>query len=336
MPYGVHVPQIRNLREDRDLWDEFLSYWDISVERLYRLAEKEFPRLGYEFRSDSEHVTKFEGQLFYHYHRREFSRNLAPITYYNQFTIKEESLAKNFEAWLNFHDKELGSPVFISQFNFIDNTYDAAEFQGIRDLLGKRDMSEQAARGFLREVAVTLARRTAGYAFWAYRDIVNDSLYNSSFERGLEGFESSGECRVIRRQSGEAAVSLSTGAQIWQELRYTAVPSTDGEGRVLVDGFCHSRAVVRVAYWNNETVVRLEPGPFTIDLPNRPRSEEGTNFLHCLLVRCDEGEIEVDKLALFSIILTNLMYDRRLNARPVVEEVRSLNAHVRELSGRSN
>jgi hypothetical protein len=332
MPRGVHVPQLRTLREHSELWGEFLSYWDSAVERLYRLAEKEFSGLGYEFRSDSEHIPKLGGQLFYHYHRREFSRGFAPTTYYNQFTIRQEDLLKNFEEWLDFHDKELGCPVFLSQFNFIDNTYDATDHQALRAQLGVRDMSEQGALKFLREIPTVLARRTAGYAFWAYRDIVNDSLYNSSFERGLEGFESCGECAVDRRQSGEAVVRMSASAQIWQELRSVAVSPVDCDGRVLVDGICHSAAVVRVAYWANEVVIRVEPGPFTIELPNTPQSDQATTYLHCFLVRCEEGEIEVDKLALFSIIFTNVMYDRNLTPRPVVEEVRRLNARVLEIS----
>jgi hypothetical protein len=251
------------------------------------------------------------------------------MTYYNQFSFKETNLNKNFSEWVRFQKHEIGERFFISQFNFIDNTYDSSEFENIREHLGKRDMTAQTAEGFLKTVTTELATATHGYALWAYRDIPNDCLFNSRFEKGLEGYEYSGELRTQRRPSGETIVCMQGHSRIWQDLKYCPLGGRLKETTLFVKGFCTEEAEVQLAYWENKQTFRVGPGIFTLELRNdtyeAPLTKE---HLHCILVECLSGNISIERLAFYNIELTNLMYDRDLQARPLVHTVRDLNAQL--------
>lgn len=251
------------------------------------------------------------------------------MTYYNQFTIKEQDILKNFTAWLDMHDAEMDEPVFISQFNFIDNSYDAREFDKIRPHLGTRNMDTQSASDFLSELAPVIFSRTLGYAFWAYRDIPNDSLYNSRFDKGLEGFESTESVSAVTRSSGQVVIRIDAVGQLWQNLKFSVIASGDVEARLLIVGNCLSSGELEIGYWDNQATIRVEPGPFSLEIRNQPAPKnQHESFRACLWVRCLNGSVEIERLALFNIELTNLMYDRNLTPRPLVDGVRMLNREV--------
>jgi hypothetical protein len=328
-PNGYAFSESGILPENPDLWHAFLEYWDRTIERLFRLAHSQFPNLGYEYRSDSEHLQKQQGQLYYHYHRRMFSTTCFPMTYYNQFSCKETDLSKNFNQWVRLQQSEIGERFFISQFNCVDNTYDSSEFDAIRQHLGARDMTHQTIEGFLKTIDTQLATATLGYAFWAYRDIPNDCLYNSHFERGLEGFEQIGTVLPERQPAGDTVVRMAGLSRIWQDLKYCPLGGRLKETTLWVKGTCTEQAEITLAYWGNRKTFQLEPGKFSIELRNDTYdSPPSKDELHCALVECLTGSITVERVAFFNIELTNLMYNRENQQRPLVQTVRDLNERL--------
>jgi hypothetical protein len=328
-PNGYELSESGMLRDNPDIWHVFLEYWDRIIERLFRLAHNEFPGLGYEYRSDSEHLVKQHDTLFYHYHRRMFSTSCFPMTYYNQFSFKEVDLARNFRLWLNFQEQEVQEKVFISQFNFIDNTYDSSEFDNIKEFLGQRDMTSPTAQAFLDNLSTELAARTHGYALWAYRDIPNDCLFNSRFEQKLLGFDHTGEVVATQRTSGETVIEMRGESKIWQDLKHCPIGGRLKETTLRVRGVALEQSTITLGFWGNRSTCEVTPGAFCIELSNENyTARDGKEFLHCALVECARGSIVVERMAFFNIELTNLMYDRDLRARPLVQNVRSLNARL--------
>ncbi|WP_028770487.1 hypothetical protein [Silanimonas lenta] len=202
-------------RADDDSAPWFHRYWDwLKLEELHRPAQAQIPLLGYEVRSDKEPRwqvdaagrRKVAGWID---HRSTYRQpGAVPLVMYwapfwgarneGESLRAEESLAllggmlAEASAWSG------DRPVFINQFNLIDNTPGHEHNATLPD--------DQIAPFLRGAVCVLKNHGVLGAGLWTGRDYEESPLYNPSFAYGLEGWHLvDGEGRAI--PEGEALLT---------------------------------------------------------------------------------------------------------------------------------
>ena len=213
-------------------YGDFLKFADrqlmeMVLPRVAAAARRGAPRvrLSYEIRVDSEPVWSRgrDSEPDWFDHRTTW--NLIPdypiiTAYFNPYwgafnegdVITPETAAERLTYMLDeMEERILGKPIFFDQLNFVDAT---PSFVLNSRLEGERDIGR-----FLELSLSTLKQRSLGYAVWAFRAYEADSLYNSSFEDGLRGWQTfePDRARVSDdRVRGEKYLRLDPGGVVQQ------------------------------------------------------------------------------------------------------------------------
>lgn len=173
----------------------FHGYWDwLLVERFMKPADALFPALSLEVRVDSD--PRFEpgpdgqpvvAEWIGHPGMLALPKG-QPLTiywapYWGALNQGEKLPAARslelFEAMLAQFG-QAGRPMFIDQFNFVDNTPGHEHNAVIRP---------EDTAAFLHAAVCTMARHDViGYGLWTARDYAESPLYNPAFGYGLEGW----------------------------------------------------------------------------------------------------------------------------------------------------
>lgn len=218
----------------------YYHYWDwLAIEKLFRPAEQLMPNLSYEARVDKDPilVAASEGaprvaQWFTHEPMFRMPTS-APLTiYYAPFwgavndgeTLSADRALTLFDRLLT-ETRALsdGAPVFIDQFNFLDNTPGAESNAIIQD--------DEIGAFLNRSNCLMRTRGVIGYGVWTSRDYRESRLFNPSFAYQLDGWDL---VQRSRRQSfaplvpladGDFALNLAAGDALSQMI-------TDARGRV--------------------------------------------------------------------------------------------------------
>src|SRR5690606_2086158 len=125
-------------------------------------------------------------------HERTFDLGGAPnattIIYYTpawgaenkgDLASAEEAMAR-FRYLLQQVREHTQNPVFIDQFNFVDNTPGFERNTRI---------DPPQVGDFLKQAGQAIAGQTAGYALWTMWDVTSNIAANGEFERGLDGWK---------------------------------------------------------------------------------------------------------------------------------------------------
>lgn len=210
----------------------------------------------------------------------------------------------------------------LAQFNFVD---DSPGFRGIR-------IVPEELQTFFDGAAPLLLENTRGYGFWTYHDYRSDLLYNSSFERDLEGWTVTGAPRVVVDHGGDRGLVLAEGESIAQTLegldrQYGLLNAPEIE-------FCVRFSVT------TETFLRVETGGPSTTLALNPAESN-----HCqrvpngwtagatnlpIVISSEQGEARLDGLSLFLHVQKMGIYEADGTPGAVVPMIRRLNGMLQE------
>ncbi|MCB1582164.1 MAG: hypothetical protein KDI92_03800 [Xanthomonadales bacterium] len=123
--------------------------------------------------------------------------------------LSAEQALKNFEYFLKLVSGE-GKNInhVIEQFNFYDNTPYFPNNANIKP-------AEIAQ--FLISAGPLLKQYAQGVGVWAYKDYLDNGLYNASFEMGLDGWETSGNVQ-LKQNTGDQQLSMAVNSTITQSV----------------------------------------------------------------------------------------------------------------------
>lgn len=191
----------------------FSRFWDEWLLRVFAESRAVMPNLNMEVRVDCDPVPTPERFVC---HESTFDLGGVPdattIIYYTpawgadnngDLASADEALAR-FRYMLEQVRRHTGNPIFIDQFNFVDNT------PGFE----RNTRIDPAQVGeFLKRVGDEIASKTAGYALWTMWDVTANIAANGEFERSLDGWKATGATVMHSPENGND-VHLKAGGTL--------------------------------------------------------------------------------------------------------------------------
>ncbi|MCC7339785.1 MAG: hypothetical protein IT170_01765 [Bryobacterales bacterium] len=316
----------------------FSRFWDEWLLRLFAESRTVMPNLNMEVRVDCDPVPEPERFVC---HERTFDLGGAPnattIIYYTpawgadnkgDLASVNEAMAR-FDYLLAQVRKHTENPIFIDQFNFVDNT---PGFER-NTRIDPSQMSE-----FLKRAGQAIAGKTAGYALWTMWDVTANIAANGEFERGLDGWRTTGATVMHSVDNGnhvhlEAGGTLSyfvreggrEGVPIRADLPFTLRFQTREASR--------PRFGVEVLNPQGERIffkegVAPDPATGVVQLGGLPYFA-GRETLRILN---QGGAVNIDGILLFNGRQENGIFTADGEPKPFAAEIIALNQRLAELS----
>lgn len=191
----------------------FSRFWDEWLLELLAKSRAVMPDLNMEVRTDCDPVP---APKYYACHERTYdlggTPNATTIVYYtpawgaeNHGDLASAARAsERFRYMLAKIRQHTDNPIFIDQFNFVDNT---PGFEH-NTRIDPAQMSE-----FLQQAGGIIAGETTGYALWTMWDVTANIAANGEFERGLDGWKTTGATLMNSVGNGKY-VHLSPGGTL--------------------------------------------------------------------------------------------------------------------------
>ena len=259
----------------------YYEFWDwLAIEKLFRPAERLVPNLSYEVRVDKDPIFQTDtggAPTVVHWftHERMFQvPSSGPLTiYYAPFWgAANQGEELSADRALMLFDRLLsesrhlsgGKPLFIDQFNFLDNTPGAESNARIR---------ESEIGSFLERSRCLMKNHgVVGYGVWTYRDHRESRLFNPSFGYRLDGWELTrrrgrrAADPLVQVADGDLALELSEGDVLSQRVTDARgrIPAQDGRDDFVclraTAGGSPSRVVLTVGDQSHPTTLALPRG----------------------------------------------------------------------------
>jgi hypothetical protein len=295
--------------------ERFYRFWDRWLLNVYEKSADVFPGLSMEVRVDCEPVATARQYIC---HEDTFDlggRDVPTVLYYSPAWGAEnrgdEATAAQalgrFRYLLDRVRTHTKHPLFIDQFNFVDNTPGFERNTRIRS-------DELIA--FLEQTASLLETHSSGYGLWTFADVPANVIANGSFELGFNDWKREGKITLIKSPGAQGnQVQLAAGAElshnlppnIWVRSDRDIFASTVSAGtfpaRLSLEVFRPGEGLL---YRRNVTVT--EPG--SLRFTDLPRTKVGDS----LKLRVEKGILIIDDLMLYNTVQENGIYD--LNGRP--------------------
>lgn len=324
----------------------FHGYWDwLLTERFVAPAAALFPAFSLEARIDAEprYEPGPDGQpaitgWIGHAGMMRLPEGQPPVIYWAPFwgaanqgeQLPASRALELFDALLaQSAERSGGRPVFVDQFNVVDNTPGYEHNAIIRP-------AEVPA--FLHAVACTMkARDVLGYGWWTTRDYAESPLHNPAFGYGLEGWTlaradgAAPESALEGLPSGDFQLALRAGDTLAQQVppRRGRLPRA---GDALPDRACVEAEV------REPGTLSLSAGgdavALAFDAPGRQRrcaglapmpGEDGLP----VRLRLASGALALREVQVFDHVQYGGLYDLEGQPGPVLEPLRRLNRDFR-------
>jgi hypothetical protein len=319
----------------------FHRYWDwLLTDRLFPGVRQHIQALTLEARIDRDPlpVTAADGSRSYRWigHEASYSPHgaAAMSLYWAPFwgaenrgeTLSAARAAELFTTLLaEASAGSGGSPLFVDQFNVIDNTLGHAH---------NASLAAQALPDFMTRAGCALHRAKAlGYGYWSVYDYAESPLYNPTFGYGLDGWQldtgdrTPASTRLHTLDSGDQQLRLVSGDRLSQ-----TIPATRGRLPQQDSGF--DNQVCLHAVTDTGAVIHLSAGgeAVTLHLPAGHRGEACTAIAPTpdahgleLTLSLDQGRATFNAIALFDHVQTGGVHDRHGQALPLREPLLALN-----------
>jgi hypothetical protein len=255
----------------------FYAYWDwLLMQKLFLPAENRIPKLSYEARVDREPYpqTGADGktEMTWIGHESTYrppDANALAIYWAPFWGAKNEGEKLDAAEALRLFGGLLGGvrknsgalPIFIDQFNVIDNT---------REFSHNATIALAAIPEFM-DAAYCLMRRNGvfGYAYWTVKDFAASPMFNPSFSYGLDGWSvAAGEGAkgpsLTKQSSGDYNLELHAGdtvTQVLSERRGWTRKDAGGKSfQVCLTGRNSAPAIVEVGAGMEPVSLRFDGG----------------------------------------------------------------------------
>ncbi len=311
----------------------YYAFHDHLWLKLLAMSREAFPDMNFEIRTDCDPTGG--GPLFCHDQTFDLGGEGITVVYYSpgwgapnkgDLATGEEA-ARLFEAMLETVRQKTDNPIFVDQFNFVDNTM---EF--------RRNTSIDPAElpDFLARSAEIIKSRTMGYGLWTMQDKPRSVLTNGSFELEDRHWTIEGG-RIVDGPAGGRSLFLETGGEAGHELAMT------GGMRGVSDEEAHNHSMILRLFGANQGadtarfLVRVfdEKGKQLygsigsllageekiVEFKGIPGSIFGK-----LSISCMEGSARFDQALLYAFEQKNGVYDLNGTPRPFRDALLKLNA----------
>jgi hypothetical protein len=335
-------------RLDGDSAALFHAYWDwLVMYRFFAPSRRLLPRLSYEVRVDSEpaYGTDAQGQREisgWIEHRGMYRQPGAmPITlYWAPFwgaenrgeTLAPERAASLLEYLLaRAQERSGGRPLFIDQFNFVDNTL-GHEHNAV--------LAPAEVPRFLAQATCVMQQGSVvGYGIWTTRDYRESPLHNPSFAYGLEGWTLHprgrratalpGRGALVPSQSGDWELRLRGGDILTQRIppgRGRLPSSDDGlADRLCVQALAVGQAGALAADVGAEGAVLRFPGGRSTEQCTPIAIGTGEDDLTLRLRAVGRTELRLQGVWLFDHVQYGGLYDDKARPGPFLDALRQTN-----------
>jgi len=323
----------------------FHGFWDwLVIEKLYRPALSQFPRLSYEARVDRE--PRFEpgpdgapvvAEWIGHEGMTRLPDDQVLTIYWAPFwgavnqgeQLPAERSLHLFDVMLKETSDEGRRPLFIDQFNFVDNTPGHESNAVLRP--------EEIASFLHQSVCLMRSRGVVGYGLWTARDYAENSLHNPTFGYGLEGWDlqrTAGPAAAALQSlpSGDFQLRLEAGDQLAQRVpgRHGRLPRSGDE---LADQVCVEAEVIAPGL----LTVQAGTGPATtldFDAAGRQRRcgtlmPEPVDGDLPVTLRLRDGELALREVHIFDHVQHGGLYGLDGEPGPLLDAVRRMNRDFR-------
>ena len=200
----------------------YYEFWQYYLIRLFTLSQKKFPKLSMEVRIDCDPSNMGTSYVC---HESTFDlggKGDVTIVYYSS-AYRSENKGDQISAsvalsrlsylidWVRSHTS---NPIFIDQFNFVDNT---PGFEKSTRII------PDEVPDFIDMSVSILRERTIGYALWTMKDIRANVITNGSFQRGMLGWHIT-HGRLLKGQTkNRRNVMLKNGGSLEQRVEGDSV-----------------------------------------------------------------------------------------------------------------
>lgn len=304
----------------------YIEFIDKKFEELVlKPTQSIFLQTAMEIRIDKDPVKSATGENIWVGHKLYFDEKNHRGTYWAPFWGANNQGEKlplkqalfNFEYFLNYvTDNGKSTNHVIEQFNFTDNT---------PYFPNHASLNESEVAEFLSKSAPLLKKYSNGYGVWAYRDYVDNSLYNSSFEVGLDGWVTQGEVKLIKgnrdnqiKLSKDSSISQSYNphtrhmlATSYQQLNFCFVSENTGN----IDIYSSSDLVANIAVETGTNCIKFQ-------------AEKLVTAKQVELRIVANNDLVLDELKLYGFVQKLGMYDEFNSPASHLKAIKQLNVKL--------
>ena len=315
----VRIPK----KQDMDYF-YYIEFIDKKFDELILESTKAiFPMTAMEIRTDKDPAVSSSGEKIWVEHKKYFNEPNHRGTYWAPFwgaqnngeKLSVKQALHNFKYFLNYitnNGKSINH--VIEQFNFTDNT---------PYFPNNATMNDEDIPEFLINSIPLLKKYSTGYGVWAYHDYADNALYNSSFEFGLDGWNS--DKATITGNENDQQVKLSKGGFISQT--YTA-----HEHFMLARSYDTIQLCINskvkgsiTTYANDKKIntIDLTKGVNCYSLPSESLIKSPTNFK----IKANT-DLVVDEIKLYGFVQKLGLYDEFNKESAHLETIRIMNKQL--------
>lgn len=298
----------------------FYEYYDQMLMDLLADTQTVFPGLSMEVRTDGDLVYDAQGQPYYYSHRATFPVPGAscPAMMYtvsmgqanngNRITAAE-ALAAMSQHMLNL-TLQSGNRYYMEQFLFVDSTASVAKNTKLED---------DEVIPFLLNVAPILNVYTTGYGIWAYRNYVNNCLYNAQFALGTDGWDFSNGGRTAERNGSQMALLPKNGS-LSQNTENRMQYGETINVQFYAEPAESDSAYISVQVGNAVKKVRaIGAGTYSAELPWTDNYN---------LTLSTDHSVYLDNIRMYTYVQEGRLYEVNGKELPAAEAVRYLNSQL--------
>ncbi len=214
----INYQQVKVPKTDEESYVFYIEFIDYMLDKnILKPTQAVFENAALEIRVDKDPVKQDDEYIWVGHdlyldepnHRGSYWAPFWGAANQGELLTAEQAL-KNFKYFLKYiTDDGRSINHVIEQFNFTDNTPYFPNNANIEP-----DQLEE----FLLAAVPLLKKYSVGVGVWAYRDYVDNALFNGAFEFGLDGWVTTQQA-VVKNMAGDHWLALDSGASIAQTFR---------------------------------------------------------------------------------------------------------------------
>jgi hypothetical protein len=300
-------------------------------------ARAHIPDVGFEVRSDGHPIT-INGQTTWATFDMLQTSSARRYGYWGAFygatnngeRVSATDALRSLNYYLDVMNGEgKAANLVLEQFNIVDNTL---VFSGANARIADDQVTD-----FLQLAAQVLAKRTAGYGLWTYRNYRENWLSNSAFQRRLDGWRSEGNVQIIDTGAlSQHWLLMSQESKVEQQihgiLRMQAALQSYPPFNILIHARSHPHDVTSEAPTHAAFVITVggiaatpngyEAGRLRFSIPHEAMSVDKFNFS---LQHIGPSMVTITDLCLFAYEQLGGLYDANHTELPMASLIREFN-----------
>lgn len=306
--------------------ESMYRFYDQYLNSLLKSTQSVFPNISMEVRLDADLVTTKEGDMQYYSHNdtylcedSDFTATMygIPMGCENkgEKISAEEAMSHTQYILSSLLDYNMGKPVYIEQFLFLDNT---PEFSY------NAQIKEDEIGIYLENVSSILDEYTKGYGIWTYRDYRNNMIYNGQFALEGDGWVQEGTPSfVYDDKSGSMICEISSGDKMMQRIMDIRNHFDSDEYIVSFDVVeVEKKGKILISVGEREQQIEIsQPGEYKVLFEK--------NSCFDLSILAQSGQFKIDNLNMYSFIQEGHLYNIENEELEYISNIRILNEKLK-------